>query len=145
MSYLKPIPTGACLEYYGASAPSGYVMSDGLTIGSSASGATSRANADTFSLFSLLWNSISNAYLNIQDSAGVNTTRGANAAADFAANKRMPVPNSIDVFKRGAGAARTIGGVAYPTVNLGETILDVMQGHKHNDYGHRHYTHGTVS
>lgn len=71
----------------------GWVWLNGTTIGSVASGATGRANADTSALFAMLWTDYSNAVLPIQDSSGNPSTRGANAAADFAANKRLPVPD----------------------------------------------------
>lgn len=64
----------------------------GRTIGSAASGATERANADTAALFAILWAEDSTLFP-IQDSAGGATTRGASAAADFAANKRLPLPD----------------------------------------------------
>lgn len=77
-------------------APAGTLTPNGQTIGSAASGATSRANADTSDLFAVLWNATSNANLPIQDSTGAASTRGASAAADFAANKRLPLPNIQD-------------------------------------------------
>lgn len=77
-------------------APTGTVVPNGGTIGSAASGATNRANADTSALFSLLWSVTSNTDYPIQDSAGAASTRGASAAADFAANKRFPLPNIQD-------------------------------------------------
>jgi microcystin-dependent protein len=86
-------PTGIWAPYSGTTAPGGWVMMSNRTIGSAASSATERANADTSDLYVLLWNSYTNTELVIQDSAGSNTTRGANAAADFAANKRMPLPD----------------------------------------------------
>jgi hypothetical protein len=63
---------------------SGYVRMNGRTIGSASSGATERANADTQSLFEELWT-----FDNIAVPAG----RGASAAADFAANKSLTLPN----------------------------------------------------
>lgn len=88
------IPTGTVWEYLGATLPSGgWIWPDGGTIGSASSGATNRANADTSALYTLLWNAYPNAILPIQTSGGVASTRGASAAADFAANKRLPVPD----------------------------------------------------
>ena len=87
------IPTGALFDFTGSTPPTGYVLASGATIGAGASGATERANADTVTLFTLLWNDFANAQLAIQDSAGVPTTRGASAAADFSANKRLTVPD----------------------------------------------------
>lgn len=70
-----------------------WLLADLRTIGNATSGGTARANADTANLFAVLWAGISNANLPIQDSSGAPSTRGASAAADFAANKRLPIPN----------------------------------------------------
>jgi hypothetical protein len=61
----------------------GWVRSNGRTIGSAASGATERASADTEELFAYLWNNFDNS------TCAVSSGRGANAAADFAANKTI--------------------------------------------------------
>lgn len=71
------------------------------TIGSATSGATARANADTSALFTLLWGALANTDLPIQDSTGAPSTRGASAAADFAANKRLPLPSFAGLTKIG--------------------------------------------
>lgn len=76
--------------------PTGCVLPNGGTIGSASSGATNRANADTADLFAFYWRITSNTDYPIQDSAGAASTRGASAAADFAANKRLPLPNIQD-------------------------------------------------
>jgi microcystin-dependent protein len=73
--------------------PGGALLCSGLTIGNASSNATARANADMEDLFTHLWNAASNSELIIQTSAGAPTTRGASAAADFAANKAMPLPD----------------------------------------------------
>ena len=65
----------------------GYVRANGRTLGSAASGATERANADTETLYTYLWNGHANGIL------AVSTGRGANAAADFAANKTIALPD----------------------------------------------------
>lgn len=80
-------PTGTCVDYFGSSEPSGWIFASGLTIGNASSGATGRANADTVDLFTLLWNSIADTEL------AVSTGRGASAAADYAANKTIVVPD----------------------------------------------------
>ncbi|MDQ8730499.1 hypothetical protein [Bradyrhizobium sp. LHD-71] len=66
------------------SAIDGYVRLNGRTIGSPSSGATERANADTQSLYEELWG-----FANISVVGG----KGANAVADFAANKPLVLPN----------------------------------------------------
>lgn len=68
----------------------------GGTIGDASSGGTVRANADTSSLFTFLWTNGNDTTLPIQTSAGGASTRGASAAADFAAQKRMSLPNWKD-------------------------------------------------
>jgi hypothetical protein len=47
------IPVGTMTDYVGTTAPSGWVLASGLTLGNGASGATGRANADTEDLFTL--------------------------------------------------------------------------------------------
>lgn len=86
-------PTGMITAFAGLVAPPGWLLASGLTIGNPSSGATSRANVDTQSLYNLLWTSYANAQLPIQDSAGVPGVRGVSAAVDFAAGYRLPLPD----------------------------------------------------
>lgn len=65
----------------------GFVRANGRTIGSATSGATERANADTEDLFTFLWNKLGNSQ------AAVGGGRGASAAADWAANKAIALPD----------------------------------------------------
>lgn len=95
-------PVGLLGSFYRNSAPAGWIVRDGGTIGSSTSGATNRANADTQPLYRVLWD-FSNTLLPIQNSDGTAGTRGASADADFAANKRLPVFNDIGLYTRGSG------------------------------------------
>jgi len=80
--------TGVVKDYVGATAPSGYALLSGRTIGSASSGATERANADTQALFTLLWNDMTNT------EAPVSGGRGASASADFSANKTITLPDA---------------------------------------------------
>lgn len=89
----RAAPIGMMVQYLGTSAPTGWVLGDGSTIGNSLSGATGRADDDTEDLFSFLWTNFANTELIIQTSAGAATTRGLSASADFAANKRIPTPD----------------------------------------------------
>ena len=106
---LQGLPVGAVMLFDGKTAPSGWLISNGGTIGSASSGATLRANADVEALFTHLWTQYDNTELVIQTSAGAGTTRGASAAADFAANKRMPTHDYRDEFPRFSGASRVPG------------------------------------
>lgn len=118
--------TADVIETYDSTLPSGWLWLDGKTIGSATSGGTARANVDTLNLFTSLWNSISNAVLPIQNSSGASSTRGISAAADFASNKRLPLP---DRRGRVAAAADNLGGTAAgrltgsPTGGVDGTVL----------------------
>lgn len=109
------VPIGVPLPFFGSVAylPTDHLICDGSTIGDASSGATARANADTQTLFALLWNSIANTELTLQDSSGSPTTRGASASADFAAHKRMPLPDmrgyTIGGYKSGDPTFGTLG------------------------------------
>lgn len=62
------------------------------TIGDGSSSSTIRANADTEDLFALYWDNCANSICPVFTSAGAISTRGASAAADFAAHKRLQIP-----------------------------------------------------
>ena len=76
----------------------GWVMMNDGTMGDASSGGTTRANADTQALFTLLWTVIPNVY------CPVSGGRGADAATDFAAHKTIKLPASV-------GRALAISGV----------------------------------
>jgi microcystin-dependent protein len=65
----------------------GAVRCNGRTIGNAASGATERANADTADLYTYLYDNYTN------DEAAVSGGRGSSAAADYAANKTITLPD----------------------------------------------------
>lgn len=128
--------TGSVKGFRRTTAPAGWVKENGGTIGNASSGATTRANADTEALFTLLWNEFSNTILPIQTSAGAASTRGASASADFAANKRMPLFDSRSRFHRGAD-----DGLGYDaTLTVGASQADALKSHTHGvtDPGHDH-------
>lgn len=79
-------------------ADSGWVMMNDGSIGSAASGATTRAAADCEKLFQLLWNNIIDAW------APVSGGRGGSAATDWALNKRITLPRTLGRALAGAGA-----------------------------------------
>lgn len=89
------LQTGYVQTYYGTGILSGFVRMNGRTIGSATSGASERANADTSALFSFLWNADPN--------LAVSGGRGANAAADFSANKALTLPDGRSRMVAGLG------------------------------------------
>ncbi len=136
-------PAGALVMWFSSSAPSGWVLAAGGTIGSAGSSATVRANADTIDLYTNLWNSVANTELPIQDSGGTPTTRGASAAADFAANKRLPLPNFTGLVPRGTGT-QALNGRNKVGPTIGGTQEDQMQGHFH-DFDYRRNSDVTIT
>lgn len=92
-------------------ADAGWVMFNDGTIGNASSGATTRANADTEALFTLLWNNVTNTY------AAVSGGRGASAAADFAANKTIALTKMLGRALAIAGSGASLSSRA-----LGETV-----------------------
>ncbi len=95
---------------------SGWVRDNGRTIGAASSGATERANADTSALYTFLYNNFPNTI------CPVSGGRGANAAADFAANKTIQLPNKQNAVAGGLDdmGATAAGGYSGVPVVLGD-------------------------
>ena len=87
LGVLVPIPTGVILPYGATTSPTGWVRCNARTIGNASSGATERANADTETLFTFLWTNYSDSV------CAVSSGRGVSAAADYAANKTITLPD----------------------------------------------------
>lgn len=82
---VRPVRVGAI--YFSFNHDSDYeVKLDGRTIGSAASGADN-ASADYSDVYAILWDNLADA------EAAVSGGRGASAAADFAANKTLTLPD----------------------------------------------------
>jgi hypothetical protein len=99
--------TGDVKAAYGTGTLTGWVRMNGRTVGSSTSGATERANADTQALFQYLW--VTDANL------AVSGGRGVSAAADWAANKTIALP---DARGRGISGLDDMGNTAAGTLTL---------------------------
>jgi hypothetical protein len=105
------MPVGAVQAFARSTAPTGWLAANSNTIGSASSGANN-ASADYSALFTVLWDNWTNTDLPILTSAGAASTRGASASADFAANKRLPLPDLRGIFVRGSGE-QAISGTTY--------------------------------
>lgn len=110
-----------------ADCPAQWISPNGGTIGSASSGASNRANADTAQLFAAMW-ALDATVSPIFTSAGSASTRGANAAADFAANKRITVPDLRARFLRGLDDGRGIDTSRL----LGSTQTEMIGPHSHS-------------
>lgn len=142
------VPTGVPLPYFGTTAPAGFVLVDGKTIGPTGSSATGRANDDTFALYVLLWS------LSTITVAG---GKGANAAADWAAAKLLTLPNlsgrtliGLDNMSGSAANIMTQFSATTPGATGGSQTHALTSGengpHSHNitDPGHQHGANGSA-
>lgn len=92
-----------------SSAPQGWVAMNDGSIGETGSGATNRANQDTFQLYKTIWDGVLDAW------APVSGGRGASAIDDFVALKTLTLPLSLGRALAGAGT-----GAGLPTYALGQ-------------------------
>jgi hypothetical protein len=103
-------PTAFISPALRAAAPEGWLLLNGQTIGNQFSGASGRASADTEPLFLILWN---------ETNAEVVGGEGESAAADYAANKELALPN----FAGRAAAGRDVSGeVLSGAADIGATL-----------------------
>lgn len=103
-----------------ATAPTGWLNLQGGTVGNATSSATVRANADTAGLFAYLWNNLSDTL------APVSGGRGANAAADFAANKAITLPDLRNRKPMGAGQSTVVEAFTQAAVNVSTDTISVL-------------------
>lgn len=96
-------------------ADTGWVLMNDGTIGNASSGATTRANADTEQLFTLIWNNTANS------DCAVSGGRGASASADFAANKTIALPKALGRALAGYGAGSGLTSRALAAITGTET------------------------
>ena len=123
--------TGDVKATFRSVADAGWVMMDDCSIGAAGSGATTRANADCEDLFALLWGNVTNTWAPLQDATGSPIGRGASAAADWAANRRLLLPRVLGRALAGAGwgaglserALGETGGAETHTLTISEMPL----------------------
>lgn len=113
---LDLLDVGFVMPLFQTGVKPGWVRANGRTIGSAASGASERANADCLALFRHLWNATEAAAA--QFLCPVSSGRGASAEADFAANKTLGLPDLrarslAGLDDMGASAAARLAGVAF--------------------------------
>lgn len=92
--------TGDVKLTYKSVADEGWVMMNDGSIGNASSGATTRANADCYDLFMLLWNIPATT---VQTFAGVPTNK-TTAIQDWSGNKRLVLPKVLGRALASAGS-----------------------------------------
>ncbi len=97
----------------------GWVVMDDGTIGSAASGASNRANADTSALFTVLWDNVADQW------APVSTGRGASAAADFAADKTIQLTRTLGRMLACLGTGKAVDNGTNSDVDIAADTLTV--------------------
>lgn len=154
------LQTGDLKPRYGTGVHTGWVRTNGRTLGSATSGATERANSDCQTLFEYLWTADAN--------LSVSTGRGASANADWVANKTITLPdwrgrviaglddmgsstagrlsstyfgaasgsNGITLGGSGGLENRTVAQANLPIVNLPVTEPNAGTGHVHLEGGY---------
>src|SRR5579863_3646360 len=133
-----PASTGDLKLTLKTAADAGWVLCNDGTIGNAVSGATARANADTQPLFTLLYNTFSNALCPVLPGG-----RGANAAADFAANKTINLTlmlgRALAIAGAGVGlTVRALGSIVGEETHLLTNAEMPTHNHGVNDPGHLH-------
>lgn len=109
-----------------SSSPQGWVAMDDGSIGNIGSGATNRANKDTFQLYKTIWDGVLDAW------APVSTGRGGTAVADFIAGKTLTLPRSLGRAMAGAGTGAGLTARVLGQYLGAETIsLAAMPTHTH--------------
>lgn len=107
-------------------ADAGWIMHVDGTIGSATSGAT-YANLAAQALFLLLWTNFTNT------EAPVVSGRGASAAADWAANKRITMPKALGRVLGVSGAGSGLTARTRGSITGTETVAAEMPSHTHSD------------
>jgi microcystin-dependent protein len=115
-------------------ADSGWILANDGTIGDASSSATTRANADTSALYTLLWTNVSDTY------APVTGGRGASAAADFGAHKPIAITKMLGRALAIAGTgsdltARTLGQTLGEETHVLTTTEMPAHTHKYTSGG----------
>jgi hypothetical protein len=133
--------TGLVEWWVGPTVPYGWVRADGNTIGNASSGASSLASSTAQFLYTFLWNTFSNT------TCPVSGGRGANAAADFAANKTIGIVPLYGTMLIGndlgsgtlAGVPVISGSITTNGSYIGEVLHTITVGqlppHTHNYSG----------
>lgn len=105
--------TGDVKATFKTTPDTGWIMMNDGSIGTSSSGATTRADSDTYDLYMLMW---SNPYCGIQSFSGAASTK-TTAIQDWSTNKRLVLPKML-----GRAIACAGSGAGLTKRSLGESL-----------------------
>ena len=117
-------PTGVEKMFFGDSIPSGWVLEDGKSLATSGGDYNGAAY---YNLYIHIWGLVDRA---VVPSTYLSATKGASAAADWAAGKKIYLPNRQATSPKGAGT-QTINTRSKTGPALGVAEEDQGQGHWH--------------
>jgi hypothetical protein len=107
--------------------PKGWLYMNDTTIGNAGSGATGRANIDTWFLFNKLYNNFTNTQ------CPVSGGRTGNAANDWGLGKTIRLPLTLDNIAANASSAGTHTFGESDGLNAANLILAEIPNHRHDD------------
>jgi microcystin-dependent protein len=140
----SPWDSGDARLTFRQTAKAGWIFLNDGSIGDASSGATTRANDDTAALFAVFY-SLPIA-LTVQNSSGVTVSRGASAAADFAAHRRIVAPRTLGRVLGVAGVGSGLTSRAVGAIVGAEThLLITAETPKHSHTGGGTSTSGVMS
>lgn len=113
--------TGDIRASYWAFELPGWLSMQDESIGNAGSGATQRANMDTFQLYKTLWDAVSQTW------APVSGGRGSSAVADFLAGKTLTMPRTLGRVLGGAGVGAGIAATQLGELRGDETKSFILQ------------------
>lgn len=111
---------------------SGWLLANGGTIGDASSSSSERADADTQTLWELIWNSTNINDCPMYTSAGVPQAKGGSAAADYALHYRIALPDMIGRTVVGAGTGTWAATFA---ADAGTDVITLSRSYKNLQTG----------
>jgi len=127
--------TGDIRTSLSSAAPQGWVAMNDGSIGEVGSGATNRANKDTFQLYSTIYTGVSDTYAPVSGGRTAPGNTMTTAIADFVAGKTLTLPRNLGMALAGAGngsgfTARALG--EFTTSETTTLVVANLPEHTHN-------------
>lgn len=128
---------------YNPGQPAGWQHLNDGSVGGPLSGASSRANPDTWPLFNLLWYVASDDWCSVYSAGTWNRTgKGTNSLADWNANRHILLPRMLGRVPSSSGWGAGLSNLGLATWQGAEhVVLDVnnLAAHQHISAAHSHW------